>query len=218
MTRLEDVWPLFGLRISTPRLELNPVRDDQLLGLIDAVLAGIHDPAVMPFTVPWTDAPRDELIRETLKHQWRQRCGVLPDHWTLNFAVSYQGKVIGMQDLSAEDLSLRQTVQTGSWLTRSAQGNGLGKEMRAAALMFAFDQLGAHWAVSDAGSWNASSLAVSRSLGYTDNGVSVTVSRPDESLELQHVRLGAASFVRPGWRIAVEGFDAVRTALLASPL
>lgn len=62
MTRLEDVWPLFGLLISTPRLTLNPVRDEQLPGLIDAVLAGIHDPAVMPFGVPWTDAPCSSLI------------------------------------------------------------------------------------------------------------------------------------------------------------
>ncbi|MHA7153512.1 GNAT family N-acetyltransferase [Arthrobacter sp. TMN-50] len=216
MTPLEDVWPLFGLRISTPRLKLNPVRDDQLPGLVEAVLAGIHDPAVMPFTVPWTDAPRDGLIRETLKHQWRQRCSVLPDHWTLNFAVTYQGRVIGMQDLSAEDLSLQRTVQTGSWLTRSEQGIGLGKEMRAAVLMFAFDHLGAQWAVSDAASWNSSSLAVSRSLGYTDNGVSVGVSRPGESQELQHVRLSAAEFVRPGWSVVVEGFNAARSALVVS--
>ncbi|MHA7277355.1 GNAT family N-acetyltransferase [Arthrobacter sp. Hz1] len=216
MTPPEDVWPLFGLRILTPRLELNPVRDDQLPGLIDAVLAGIHDPSEMPFTVPWTDAPREVLIRETLKHQWRQRCSVLPDHWTLNFAITYQGRVIGMQDLSAEDLSLRRTVQTGSWLTRSKHGDGLGKEMRAAVLMFAFDYLGAHWAVSEAAAWNTSSLAVSRSLGYTDNGVSVSVPRPGECQELQHVRLSAAGFIRPGWSIAVEGFDAARPALLSS--
>ena len=214
MTRLEDVWPLFGLRISTPRLELNPVRDDQLPGLVDAVLAGIHDPSVMPFTVPWTDAPRDELIRESVKHQWRQRCSVLPDHWTINFAVSYQGKLIGMQDLSTEDLFLRRTVQTGSWLTRSEHGRGLGKEMRSAVLMFAFDYLGAQWAVSDAASWNTSSLGVSRNLGYVDNGVSVAVARPGESEEIQHVRLGTAGFVRPAWTITVEGFDAARPALV----
>ncbi|MBG6181723.1 GNAT family N-acetyltransferase [Arthrobacter sp. CAN_A1] len=215
MTLLENVWPLFGLRISTPRLELNPVRDDQLPGLVDAVLAGIHDPSVMPFTVPWTDAPREELIRETLKHQWRQRCSVLPDQWALNFAVSYQGRVIGMQDLSAEDLGVRRTVQTGSWITHSEQGKGLGKEMRVAVLQFAFDFLGAHWAVSDAASWNAASLAVSRNLGYTANGVSVGVARPGESQEFQHVRLSAADFVRPSWAITVNGFDAARPALLS---
>lgn len=107
MTRLEDVWPLFGLQISTPRLALNPVRDEQLPGLIDAVLAGIHDPAVMPFGVPWTDAPREDLIRGTAQHQWRQRCTVEPENWTLNLAVCREGRVIGVQDLSARDLSIQ---------------------------------------------------------------------------------------------------------------
>ncbi len=49
---LTEVWPLFGLSIATPRLTLTPVRDDQLPGLIDAILAGIHDPSVMPFSIP----------------------------------------------------------------------------------------------------------------------------------------------------------------------
>jgi hypothetical protein len=49
MTTLSDVWPLFGLKIISPRLELRLVRDEDLPGVIDAALAGIHDPAVMPF-------------------------------------------------------------------------------------------------------------------------------------------------------------------------
>jgi len=64
---LAGVWPLFGLSIATPRLTLTPVRDDQLPGLADAILAGIHDPSVMPFSIPWTDAPREALVRESPK-------------------------------------------------------------------------------------------------------------------------------------------------------
>lgn len=216
MTLLEDVWPLFGLRISTPRLTLNPVRDDQLPGLIDAVLAGIHDPAVMPFGVPWTDAPREDLIKGTAQHQWRQRCTVEPENWTLNLAVCHEGLVIGVQDLSARDLSIQRTVHTGSWLTQAAQGKGLGTEMRSAALQFAFDYLGAQWAVSDAASWNAASLTVSRNLGYVDNGVSRTVVRPGEATTINHVRLAAEAFARPGWSISVTGFDAARSTLIAT--
>lgn len=49
---LERIWPLFGLRLTTPRLELRPLRDDDLPGLVDAALSGVHDPARMPFGVP----------------------------------------------------------------------------------------------------------------------------------------------------------------------
>ncbi|WP_175417108.1 hypothetical protein [Arthrobacter sp. 24S4-2] len=43
MTPLFDVWPMFGLKISSPRLELRLVRDEDLPGVINAALAGIHD-------------------------------------------------------------------------------------------------------------------------------------------------------------------------------
>lgn len=46
----------------------------------------------------------------------------------------------------------------------------IGKEMRAAVLSLAFDHLGAEVASSGAWEWNATSLGVSRALGYVDNG------------------------------------------------
>jgi len=215
MTTLSDVWPLFGLKISSPRLELRLVRDEDLPGVIDAALAGIHNPAVMPFAVPWTDAPRDVLIRETAKHQWRIRSGVEPDNWTLNFVVRHEGIPIGMQDLAAHQFSITKTVTTGSWLSQAYQGRGFGKEMRAAVLLFAFDHLGAEVAESGAAVWNQSSLGVSHSLGYRDTGIKRSVVRPGELTEQQEVRLGRGEFNRPGWSVAVEGFDAARRDLFA---
>ncbi|GAA2175395.1 GNAT family N-acetyltransferase [Arthrobacter parietis] len=209
MTRLSDVWPLFGLELRTPRLSLTPVRDEQLPELIDAVLDGIHDPAKMPFGVPWTDAPRDVLIRETVRHQWRQRCSVEPGSWTINFAVSFEGRVVGMQDVSARDFPLLRTVHSGSWLTQPVQGRGLGKEMRAAILLFAFDHLGAVAALSEAAEWNNSSLGVSRSLGYEANGVSEVVARPGEVTRQVHLRLQADWFKRPEWSLGVNGEEPV---------
>lgn len=205
MTSLEDVWPLFGLELRTPRLTLNPVRDDQMPELIDAVLAGIHDPGVMPFSVPWTDAPREELIRETVKHQWRQRCAVSPGTWTINFAVVHEGHVVGLQDVSARSFSLLRTVHSGSWLAQSVQGQGLGKEMRAAVLVFAFDHLDAAVALSEAAEWNRASRGVSHGLGYAPNGVSEVVARPGEVSKQVHFRLERDSFVRPEWTLEVSG-------------
>jgi RimJ/RimL family protein N-acetyltransferase len=210
---LADLWPLFGLSIRTPRLTLTPVRDDHLPGLVDAILAGIHDPSVMPFSPAWTDAPRDTLIRESLKYHWGLRAAVSPESWTISFAVQHEGRIIGVQDLSARSFALMRRVGTGSWLTLDAQGRGLGKEMRSAVLSFAFDHLGAHSAVSDAAVWNAASLGVSAALGYRFNGTTLAEARPGEVREQQLLLLPRENFRRPEWTAAVEGVDAVRPIL-----
>jgi RimJ/RimL family protein N-acetyltransferase len=211
---LLDAWPLFGLRLRTPRLELRPVRDEDVPGLVDAALAGIHDPAVMPFAVPWTDAEPDVLRRELARFVWRQRASIRPDTWTLQLAVLHEGRPVGVQDLSTADFAELRTVLTGSWLTRRAQGRGIGTEMRAAVLLFAFDVLGAEVAESSAASWNAASLGVSRRLGYVDNGVERRAPRPGRVIEEQRLRLPRESFVRPAWSLRVEGVEAARRDLL----
>lgn len=202
---LVDVWPLFGLEIETPRLTLRPVRDADLPELAQAALDGVHDPERMPFGAPWTDAPADQLSRNLATYQWSLRTGVTPQSWTIPFAVHFDGRVIGAQDLGAHAFADCRTVTSGSWLTRSAQGSGIGTEMRAALLLFAFDTLGADWAESSAASWNAASLAVSRKLGYELNGVTRVVSRPGEPVELQRLRLARDAFVRPSWSVQIRG-------------
>ncbi|WP_241521655.1 GNAT family N-acetyltransferase [Arthrobacter pityocampae] len=205
---LVRVWPLFGLVLTTPRLVLTPVRDEHLPELIDAVLAGIHDPAEMPFTVPWTDAPREVLITETARHQWRVRAGVSRENWTINFAVLHAGRVIGVQDLNARSFPSLRRVGSGSWLTRTAHGQGLGTEMRSAVLQFAFDHLGATSAVSEAAAWNGASLGVSTRLGYAPNGTSLVEARPGEVDVQQNLLLMREDFLRPGWVVDVQGGDA----------
>lgn len=202
---LEDLWPLFGLTLTTPRLILRPVRDEDLPGLAQAALDGIHDPAVMPFGRPWTDAPPSEMPRRLAEYQWQLRSGVRPDHWNVAFGVHFDGRVVGVQDLGARDFANRQTVNTGSWLTQRVQGIGLGTEMRAALLMFAFDVLDARWAESGAASWNAPSLAVSEKLGYERNGVSRVISRAGHPEDELRVRLERAAFIRPDWGLDVQG-------------
>ncbi len=59
---LAEYWPVFGLRLATPRLILTPLQDDDLVEVLDLILAGIRDAGRMPFAMPWTDAPRAELI------------------------------------------------------------------------------------------------------------------------------------------------------------
>lgn len=211
-----DVWPLFDLTITSPRLQMRIVRDQDLPGIVSAALDGIHDPAVMPFSVPWTDADPGEMARGMARHQWELRAGIRPDHWTLNFTVMLDGVPIGTQSVGAYAFSSTRTVNSGSWLTAAQQGKGYGKEMRSAALLFAFDHLGAEVAESSAAVWNQASLGVSRSLGYRLGATRTIEPRPGHPDELQEVRLLAAEFNRPGWDIGVEGFDAVRADLLVA--
>jgi len=77
-------------------------------------------------------------------------------------------------------------VTTGSWLGRSFQGRGLGKEMRTAILHLAFEGLGAVEAHSAAFPDNAASMATSRSLGYRSNGEQLVLrrGRPDRLVNL----------------------------------
>ena len=94
-------WPFFDLRRRTGRLELRPPTDDELEGLARLAAAGIHDPAVMPFAVPWTDAPPGELERSLLQYHWTQRDALRPDDWNLELGVWADGQLAGSQSIRA---------------------------------------------------------------------------------------------------------------------
>lgn len=190
------------------------MRDEHLGPLAEAAIAGVHDADRMPFQVAWTDAEPATLRREMARHQWSMRTRTKPDDWSVAFAILLGGRPIGVQDVSGSDFAARRTIESGSWLTRSEQGRGYGTEMRAAILLLAFDHLGAEWAESSAAAWNASSLAVSRRLGYRDNGVTRVHPRADEVVDEQRVRLHRDDFARPEWTLRMEGLDAARPELL----
>ncbi|GAA2755192.1 GNAT family N-acetyltransferase [Actinopolymorpha rutila] len=167
---LADHFPLVGLRLTTPRLELRLPTPEELADLADVAAAGIHDPAVMPFLVPWTDRPLADVARSVILHHWLRLGGWTPQAWSLNLTVFREGQVVGLQTIGASDLAVTRTVSTGSWLGRTHQGKGIGTEMRAAVLDLAFTGLGAEEAVSGAFDHNVTSYGVSRKLGYVDDG------------------------------------------------
>jgi RimJ/RimL family protein N-acetyltransferase len=204
-------WPLFELTLATPRLVLRPPTDDDFPALLRAVDAGIHDPATMPFQVPWTDAEPAARRRAALQHWWSLRAGFSAEQWNVPFAVFRDGEAIGFQDVAADSFPTLRTVRTGSWLTLAAQGQGVGREMRAAVLAFSFETLGAEVALSGAFADNAASLAVSRALGYEPNGVRRVVSR-SAVVELHDLRLTRERWLRtrPALDVEVRGFDACR--------
>jgi RimJ/RimL family protein N-acetyltransferase/ribosomal protein S18 acetylase RimI-like enzyme len=175
--------PLTRLRIRTPRLELRLATRAELRALFRVAQEGIHDPDAMPFEIAWTDdleeesfvAHHDQSLRE-----WE------PGDWRLNLIAFHQGRPIGSQALRAREFGSRRTVDTGSWLGKAWQGQGLGTEMRAAILHFAFNGLNAREALSGYISGNPQSQAVSRKLGYEVVGSHVVAPRGDP---LEHTDL-----------------------------
>jgi RimJ/RimL family protein N-acetyltransferase len=163
-------WPLFDLVVRTPRLELRYPDDVMLVELAAVAAKGIHDPAVMPFSTAWTRAESPDLERSTLKHFWALRSAWSPDQWTFPGAVVVDGRAVGLQSLGGSAFPVTGAVTTGSWLGREFQGQGIGKEMRAAILHLAFAGLGARVAYSGAYEDNPASMKVSRALGYSENG------------------------------------------------
>ena len=163
-------WPLFGLRLTTPRLELRLPDLEDLAALADLAAAGVHDPDVQPFFVPWTDAAPAERARATVRYHWGLWNGWAPENWSLGLVAVLDGRVVGTQQLDGRDFAVLREVGTGSWVGRAHQGQGVGTEMRAAVLHLAFAGLGAEYAVSAAHDDNGASLRVSGRLGYVEDG------------------------------------------------
>ena len=178
-------WPLFDLRIRTPRLELRVPDDGDLIDLATLAALGVHADSFMPFNVPWTDEPSPKRERDLMQWHWRNRSEWSPVSWRLAFAVVEEGCIVGTQDMFARDFGILRTVETGSWLGREHQGRGIGKEMRAAVLHLAFAGLGASVARSAAFADNTASLRVSRALGYIDDGEDLTLRRGTGSRQIR---------------------------------
>ena len=201
---------MFGLRLATPRLTLTPLSDDDLVETLDVILDGIHESGSMPFAMPWTQAPRDELIPNTLRYYWTARGNCTPDHWALPFIVRRKGVVVGLQEVMGTNFAVTRTVDTGSWLGAAHQGDGIGTEMRSAVVQFAFDHLKAGRADSGAFTDNPRSLRVSEKLGYRPDGTMVRQRRAGERAIEQRLTLDPSHFVRPGWDVQVRGLPGCR--------
>lgn len=150
-------WPLLDLSIRTPRIELRYPDDELVCRIIDVSTRGIHDPDVMPFGGAWTDVPSPQFERNSIQHYWKNRAEHTPDRWALNFVCMVDGDPVGVQGIHADDFAKTCQASTGSWLGRAYQGQGIGKEMRAAVVHFAFAGLDAERCLS--GAWHDCAVA-----------------------------------------------------------
>lgn len=192
---LAEQWPFFGLTLTTPRLTLRYVDDERAAALMDlAASAGVHDVDVMPFTVPWTRSEPPRLQQQGLQHHWLVRAQLTAQEWDLPFAVYEGDRLVGSQSIGAKSFLVTGTVSTGSWLARAEQGRGIGKDMRAAVLHLGFAGLGAERAETLAFGDNASSIGVTRHLGYAENGCEVVDREGKPVRQLRFV------LERAGWQ------------------
>jgi RimJ/RimL family protein N-acetyltransferase len=162
--------------------------------LIPVVREGVARDGEMPFDDPishYEPSPTREW--RWLRGVWTARGRVEPAFWRLPLVVEVDEDVLGMQDLIASDFATFGTVTTFSWLAPRARGGGIGREMRAAILHLAFAGFGAREATSEAFLDNAASNAVSRSLGYQQNGLT-WATRRGQPAQLQRWVLS-----RSGW-------------------
>ena len=211
---LVDLWPLFGLRITTPRLELRHPTDDDVAELVELSRHGIHDPATMPFGVPWTDVPSPRFEWESLQHHWGNRVNLSPRSWRLNFAVRCEGRMVGAQGIHADDFPTLRTAETGSWLGQAHQGRGIGTEMRRAVVHFGFETLGALAITSSAFTDNLASQRVSTNVGYEPNGTMVTARRDTRGEQIRFLLTRERWLAtRTDLPVEVSGWDACRAQL-----
>lgn len=212
MTSPARMLPLLGLRIQAGPVELRGITDDILGPLADVAAAGIHAPDAMPFTFPWTAVPPEELPRNFAQHHWKVRASFSPDSWSAEFAVFWNGDLVGVQGVSTKDYLITRTGETGSWLGLAFHGKGIGTAMRQVLCAFLFDHLDADHISSGAFTDNPASRAVSRKVGYTENGWQ-RVQRQGEPVTLVHLLLERDNFVRFDHELTVHGLPAFRRSI-----
>lgn len=210
MAGIESLWPLFGLRIRSGAMVLRLPTDDDLVALASLARAGIHAADAMPFATAWSTLPSPAFERGFVAFHWRARASWTPEAWDLPLLVEHDGVVVGAQSINADAFAQLRTIHTGSWLGRPFQGRGLGKQMRAAILGFAFDTLGAELARTQAFLDNHASNGVSVALGYEPDGTG-RLAPQGVARETQRHRMTIERWrAGPRATVDVEGFEPCR--------
>ena len=212
MTTAATALPLLGLRITAGPVELRGVTDDLLGPVADLAIKGIHDPDFMPFFVPWSIAPAEEMPKNMAQFHWGQRASFSVEKWGMDLAVFYDGQLVGCQGFSTRDFLITRVGETGSWLGREFHGRGIGTAMRKVICAFIFDHLDAKFITSSAYTDNPASLGVSRKCGYRENGVSI-LKRNDKPATLQLLILEPGNLMRYEHALTVEGLPEFRRSI-----
>ncbi len=207
MHPLAEAWPLFALRVRNGPTELRLPDEADLAALAALARDGIHDPAQMPFSYPWTDADPAQRATSVAQWAWRTRADWMPQKWSLELVAVEDDQVVGTQGIKAHDFAITREFETGSWVGRRHQGRGVATRMRQAVLHLGFAGLGAQVGRSAAFSDNAASLHISEKLGYRWDGTSRQARRgePAEMIRLVLTRADWQATGPPG--VTIDGLE-----------
>ena len=207
---LADLWPQYGLTISTPRLELHLPREDELAALAHLAGNGVHRANERPFLTPWTEGCPEDRARFVLQEHWGQLGRWNVAAWQLGLGVFHQGEPVGIVTVRARDFLVVREVTTSAWLGIDHQGRGYGTEARVGLLTLAFDHLGAQAALTEVFKDNYASQGVSRKLDYEHDGISVD-ARGGEAVVSDRLRLTREKWTqRKPLAVRVDGMAACR--------
>jgi RimJ/RimL family protein N-acetyltransferase len=216
MTTATMALPLLGLRITAGPLELRGITDDLVGPLADLAIEGIHAPDAMPFAMPWTLVPAEELPRNSAQFYWGRRAAFAVAAWAADLAVFWEGELAGTQGMEARDYLVTRTAETGSWLGRRFQGRGIGTAMRQVVCAFAFDHLDAEYMTSGAFTDNPASLGVSKKVGYAESGWQ-RMARLGKPATQQRFVLTAGRLVRYEHELTIAGLPEFRQSIGLAP-
>jgi RimJ/RimL family protein N-acetyltransferase len=210
---IAEVLPALGLRLTAGPLELRGISDDDLVTLGRLAAGGIHEPDRMPFYHPWTLVDPSELPLKFAQYHWNSRASWSREKWELNLGVWRDGVLLGVQGVGTEHFLVTRTGETGSWLGLEHQGKGIGTAMRQMICAFLFDHLDFEEITSGAFTDNPASLAVSRKVGYRENGVRRLKRREGELATNLGLVLRPEDLVRGEHSLEVEGVAAFRRSI-----
>ncbi|PJI85688.1 GNAT family N-acetyltransferase [Luteimicrobium subarcticum] len=210
------LWPFPALRVVSGDLELRYLDDSTLDELAHLAADGVHAPDAMPFLVPWSRGTPSEVARRVLAFQWQTRGALASGEGPLRLelAVFHRGAPVGVQGFSGRDVPVVRTVETGSWLGRRHQGQGLGTRMRRVMLHLLFEGFGLTEATTTAFVDNAPSNGVTRRLGYTPEGTEL-VARDGSPVVVNRYRLTREAWLAQPGRpdVVMHGVEPVRSFL-----
>ena len=191
---IAEHWPLFGLRLHTPRLELRLPDLDDLAQLAEVAAAGVHDPGRQPFAVPWTEGTPDRGRPQHAAVALVQWGRWTPADWSLQPGDAGRGP--GHRHPGDRREAVRDAARGRHRLVaRAGAGTGRATARRCGRRSSSWPSpgSGAEYATSEAFADNAASYGVSRALGYADNGIARHVVR-GRAIEGRRLRLDRAAW------------------------
>jgi RimJ/RimL family protein N-acetyltransferase len=190
-------WPLFGLRVTTPRLSLRLPSDTELIRLAERGAGRLLSPEQAGFMSGWALLLSPEFERTFLQFHWRLRGHWSPSNWSLALGIYPSGEAepVGGIDMSSSGFAQTRAVSSGWWLLPEWRGRGLGTEAVSAMLHLAFAGLEASQARSIVNPDNEASLAIGRGLGYSVDGTEPTVAGDGRGINAVRLVLDRAQWL-----------------------